>query len=1096
MAIWKRGVVRPSPPRGAPNFLEARGPFGTPPPCTAAFVALLQLPLERALQAHQMFRLLLAAGLFLQPSTEQALPQQYVVGTLPIVASPPFSAPSGVVWSPDGVLILCDTGNSRLLTTRAPTLRGESGLTLLAGSGIRKWSDGTGTGASFSSPRHLALLSSGVVVVGDQLNHRIRLCTRGGVVTTLAGSDAVGFSDGVGSNAMFNSPRGVTTHLDVVFVAEADNNCIRRVTLAGVVTTLAGSPKRGFADGLGLAAMFNGPRALAADPTSGVLYVADFNNCRIRMVTQSGNVSVYAGNGTCATVDGVGEVATMRNPAALVVDLRGNVYFSDTSAELLRVVTPDRAVRVIAGSGSAGVADGLGTTAQFITLNGLSIDHNGTLYGSNFGLASVPGTSNFRIISPTCLKDRLPGWGSLITDPSSCVQCQASPSGTCICKAGQFSLDGFLPASLACTPCPFGQKSAPGSTSCFTPQAVFTPCAFNTTCLGAPFRLLPDTTYLIASQGAASYAPSTNYFLTLAPPFGYTVKVSVVFMDTENEKDVLIATGGESGPFASSVLLPGALFAAAAAPPDFFSSGALPWNASTNPTFEGEFSSNLTLQLFSDAGAAVGRGVVLYAYLDAFVCPPSTPIYVLPADKAGKVSCSAACPIGAFLKTSTICSPCGPGTASSALNAPFCLPCTPGSYASSRGQAACTPCEGGTWASESGSVACRQCIPGTARGSLGGTTPCPSCPANTYADGGARECLPCAKGTLSPPNSTECFDCLASTCVPALQDAWVSTWAGGTAGMADSVGTQAKFNTGRGAVCDAQGNVYFADRFNSRLRVINVLGEMRTLSGFGQATLAGSGTSVTFTQVGSAGYGYVDGDGTLAQFRDPWHLTLGPDVGSLTLTDNTNRRVRRVQLGNGSVSTLAGSGATSNADGAATVASFSNPKGLAYGNDGTLFIVDGTMLRRLSRGLVVSTLVGVGATASALRGPDGLAAHPYTGMLFVADETAFQIKSVSPAGIVKIVAGSGAQALVNGIGTAAMFSFPYHVSIDPTLTALYVADRAVRRIELATAEVTTLAGSSNTGAIDGFAEAARFSNPFALAPSPFAGLVYAVDNGA
>jgi len=314
--------------------------------------------------------------------------------------------------------------------------------------------------------------------------------------------------------------------------------------------------------------------------------------------------------------------------------------------------------------------------------------------------------------------------------------------------------------------------------------------------------------------------------------------------------------------------------------------------------------------------------------------------------------------------------------------------------------------------------------------------------------------------------------------------------------MADGQGTQARFNAARGAVCDAEGNVYLADRFNSRLRVINVRGEVRTLSGFGQAIIAGSGTSATFTQVGSAGYGFVDGDGTLAQFRNPWHLTLGPGADSLTLTDNTNRRIRRVMLGNGSVSTLAGSGETSNTDGAATAASFSNPKGLAYDKDGTLFIVDGTMLRRLSRGLVVSTLVGVGATASALRDPDGLAAHPLTSMLFVADMPARQVKSVSPAGVVQVLAGSGAQSYSNGIGTEAMFVAPYHVSLDPTFTALYVADYGIRRIELATAEVTSLAGSSNRGNLNGFAEAARFSMGYALAPSPFSGIAYVVDNGA
>ena len=117
-------------------------------------------------------------------------------------------------------------------------------------------------------------------------------------------------------------------------------------------------------------------------------------------------------------------------------------------------------------------------------------------------------------------------------------------------------------------------------------------------------------------------------------------------------------------------------------------------------------------------------------------------------------------------------------------------------------------------------------------------------------------------------------------------------------------------------------------------------------------------------------------------------------------------------------------------------------------------------------------------------------------MLFVADYGSRQVKSVSTAGAVAVFAGSGSQSLVNGIGTAAMFLFPYHVAVDPTLTALYVADRAIRRIELATAEVTTLAGALSTGSNNGFAAAALFRQPYSVAPSPFNGIVYVVDGGA
>jgi len=155
-------------------------------------------------------------------------------------------------------------------------------VTTLAGSTAGS-ADGTGTGANFRGPYTLAVLANGNIVVADTGNHRIRIVTPAGVVTTLAGSTQ-GFADGTGTGAQFNSPAGVVELPNGnIVVSDAGNHRIRLVTPAGVVTTLAGSTA-GSADGTGTGANFTGPHGLALFP-SGVIVVIEYDNNRIRLIT-------------------------------------------------------------------------------------------------------------------------------------------------------------------------------------------------------------------------------------------------------------------------------------------------------------------------------------------------------------------------------------------------------------------------------------------------------------------------------------------------------------------------------------------------------------------------------------------------------------------------------------------------------------------------------------------------------------------------------------------------------------------------------------------------------------------------------------------
>jgi sugar lactone lactonase YvrE len=157
-------------------------------------------------------------------------------------------------------------------------------VTTLAGSGTGTFADGTGTSASFRNPYGVAVDSSGNVYVADQLNQRIRKITSAGVVTTLAGNGTAAFADGTGTSARFNSPQGVAVDsAGNVYVADYNNQRIRKITSAGVVTTLAGQTTPGSTDGTGTNARFNGPTGIAVT-SGGILYVVDSDNNRIRKI--------------------------------------------------------------------------------------------------------------------------------------------------------------------------------------------------------------------------------------------------------------------------------------------------------------------------------------------------------------------------------------------------------------------------------------------------------------------------------------------------------------------------------------------------------------------------------------------------------------------------------------------------------------------------------------------------------------------------------------------------------------------------------------------------------------------------------------------
>lgn len=294
-----------------------------------------------------------------------------------------FNGPNGVAVDAQGTVFVADQGNSCIRKITAAGV-----VTTLAGSSPAGFADGAGTAAKFNLPVRLALDAQGNVYVSDELNHRIRKVSPAGLVTTLAGNGTPGYADGQGTSARFSYPTGVAVDAQGnVYVSDQANNCIRKITPAGTVSTFAGSNAGGYADGTGNSARFAGPTDVAAD-AQGNLYVADNSNHRIRKITPAQVVTTLAGNGVSGYMDGPAATAEFgSNPPQalrLAVDTKGMVFVVDQGFQRIRKIDLNGTVTTYAGTGVQGFADGAAASAQFSNPGGVAADAKGNVYIGDF----------------------------------------------------------------------------------------------------------------------------------------------------------------------------------------------------------------------------------------------------------------------------------------------------------------------------------------------------------------------------------------------------------------------------------------------------------------------------------------------------------------------------------------------------------------------------------------------------------------------------------------------------------------------------------------------------------------------------------------
>lgn len=277
-------------------------------------------------------------------------------------------------------------------------------VTTLAGGNLG-FKDGAGNVAMFDVPVGLAVDALGNVFVADANNNRVRKVTPDGHVSTWVGDGTATYKEGKGPAAAVNGLAGVaiTPNADLI-IADSYNNRIRKITTTADVSTLAGNDTTGFKEGKGNAAQFANPYGVAVD-AAGNIYVADTYNSSIRKIDLTGEVTTLAGNGTYGYQEGTGSAARFSFPSSLAADGAGFVYVADKNNHRIRKISPSGEVVTLAGDGTAGLKDGSGPSAKFNFPFAIALGPHGHLFVTDVASHSI------REISPTGLVTTIAGNG-------------------------------------------------------------------------------------------------------------------------------------------------------------------------------------------------------------------------------------------------------------------------------------------------------------------------------------------------------------------------------------------------------------------------------------------------------------------------------------------------------------------------------------------------------------------------------------------------------------------------------------------------------------------------------------------------------------
>ena len=301
--------------------------------------------------------------------------------------------PTGVSFDASGNIFIADQLNNRVRRV------GPDGtIVTVAGTGSAGYSGdgGLAVNAQLNNPEGVAVDSSGNIYIADSANHRVRVVTSTGSISTIAGTGTFGFTgDGSAVNVELNHPTGLV--LDAsgnLYISDSSNQRVRKLATNGVITTVAGNGIAGYSGdgGAGISAMLRFPIGLAIDGATGSLFVADAGNQVVRKLTTGGIITTAAGNGQGAGTDtgsfsgdnGSATLAGLNTPEGVAVDAAGGLYIADSANNRIRRVSGG-VISTIAGSGLDGFSGdgGSATQAQMTFPGAIALTSSGSLLVSD-----------------------------------------------------------------------------------------------------------------------------------------------------------------------------------------------------------------------------------------------------------------------------------------------------------------------------------------------------------------------------------------------------------------------------------------------------------------------------------------------------------------------------------------------------------------------------------------------------------------------------------------------------------------------------------------------------------------------------------------
>jgi hypothetical protein len=997
-----------------------------------------------------------------------------------------FNTPVGITVDSTGIVYVADRSNHVI---RKITPLGV--VTTLAGNGTDGTSGGTGTNAFFTQPTGVAVDSIGNVYVTEQ-NHRIRKITPEGVVTVFAGSTTSGSNDGTGTDATFRNPQGVAVDsAGNVYVAERFNNRIRKITPAGVVTTIAGNGTATFADGTGTNATFNFPQGVAVDSVGNV-YVADSSNNRIRKITPAGVVTTFSGIGVAGFTDSIqnGAVsgALLQGPHAVAVDSIGNIYVADTGNRRIRKQTPSGVVTTLAGSGSSAFVDGTGTSASFNLTYGLAVDSAGNIYVADNGNRRI------RKITPEGVVTTLAGNGTdTFADGNGTSAGFVSPTGVAVDSAGNVYVadstrirkitSGGIVTTLAGNAFS-NYLNGTGANANFLGLRGITVNSAGTMLYVTDSQRIrrvttAGVTSFLAGSGDTGSTNGTGSAASFWNPWGITVNTadtSVYIGDTTNRRIRRVTTAGGvvttysgiggsaeftvspagsvkySTPYGTAINSAGIVYVADGGNHCIRSIAAGADGSSVAPAVVG-----------AGGGAGYSEGGGWFNSPFGVATDWNGTVYVADTinnrirkiTPAGVVTTFAGQAMAAFANAT--------GT-----NALF-----------NRPQGVAVDSAGTVYVADTNNHRIRAITSAGVVTTLAGQTTAGS----TNGTGISASFNSPTGVAVNSAGIVYVADTNNHRIRAITSAAAVTTFAGTTQGFQDGVGTNARFNTPSGIVADIYGNVYVADTNNHRIRRVTSDGTVTTLAG--QATA-----------------GYADGTGTNAQFNFPYQLSIDV-LGTLYVADQTNNRIRTVQTSTGVVSTLAGDGTAG-----FTPSRFNSPQGITVERFRNAYVADSGnhSIRKIpnvytlpENNRVVTTFAGDGSAGfiagngigARFDGVRGIAVDSLENV-YVSELGNHMIRKITPQGVITIFAGNRTVGSTDGTGTNATFNTPQGIAVDSTGN-VYVGERNNYRIRKITPAgvVSTFAGTT-FGYLDGSGVAARFNDPHGITVDS-AGNVYVAD---